>query len=119
MLFKDPTGCRQQADRPQRATPEVQRLGRHPQLSLGVARPLLLRSVTVELYPILIRIPEVQRLTHPMVAGAIERHAGVEHPSQRHGQIAPRRVADSQVIEPGAAAGWGEPSALSQVFRPM
>ena len=78
-----------------------------------------LRTVPVQLDAVAVGVAQVERLAHAVVAGAVERDAGVDQPAQRVGERGAGGVEDREVVEAGRAGRRCEPPALSQVLRPM
>ncbi len=57
---------------------EIERLGDHRQVAVGVPRPFRLRAVAVELDAVAVRVAQVERLGDSVVGGSVERDAGGE-----------------------------------------
>ena len=69
----------------------------------GVARPLGLRAVPVQLDAVLVGIAQVERLADAVVAGPVQRDPGREHAAQGVGQLGPARVENGGVEQPRRA----------------
>ena len=82
---------------------EVERQRGHRQL-VAVAAPLLARPVAVDLDPVPLGVPEVERLAHEVVGGAGEAPAGAGQPLERARQLGAIGHQDREVEEPGAEA---------------
>src|SRR4051812_21076029 len=54
--------------------------------AVTVSRPLLARPVAVELDAVAVEVAQVDRLADAVIARALDRHAGLEHAAQRHGE---------------------------------
>src|SRR5947209_15648317 len=78
---------------------KVDRLGEHRRLPLGVARPLALRPVVIELDAVLVRIPQVERHRDAVVARPVEADACGEDAAQRIGERLPVGIPDGRVVE--------------------
>jgi hypothetical protein len=59
---------------------EIQRASMHLEFTLPVPWPLFLRPIPIELNPVVVRIPQVQRLAHSMICGSLQRYAGRAQP---------------------------------------
>ncbi len=55
----------------------------HRESSIRLPRPVYRRPVTVELYPIPIRISQIEGLTDSVIARSIQRNPGLHHAAQR------------------------------------
>src|ERR1017187_845211 len=62
---------------------QIEPPGEHRQRAVLLARPLLLRPVIIQLDAVLVGIAQVKRLADAVVAGAIERNAGLDQSMQR------------------------------------
>ena len=99
---------------------QIKPLRGHGERAVGVARPFLLRAVAVELDAVPVRIAQIERLADAVVAGPVERDAGLDRAGAAR-RRAPRgsdrgwRGGKGPVV-PGAG---GAPPWLSQVLRPM
>jgi len=84
---------------------EVEREGHHREVAPGVLRPLRRVAVPVELNPVAIRVVEIERLAHPVIGGAAERHPVADEAAKSVGQLLAPGVEDRDVVEPGRAGG--------------
>ncbi len=73
------------------------RLREHRKLAVSRARPLLLRTIPIELDAVLVGIAQVQRFADAVIAGAVELDPGADHPVQRVRQRRPGRIEDRGV----------------------
>jgi hypothetical protein len=91
----------------------VERLGGHLHL---IARPgpLIARAIHVEFQPIIVGIGQVQRLTHGMIGGSLQRPAVFEQAPQNARQPSPVRQTDGDVIQAGGAARLGPRAGISR-----
>ena len=62
-----------------------------------MARPFGLGTIPIQFDAILVRVAQIQRFAHAMIARAIERNARSEHPMQRIGQRCTRGIQDRGV----------------------
>ncbi len=90
--------------------PDVERLERHLERPARVARPFLARAIAIQLDPVVIRIGEIDRLTHAMIRRTMYLHAGLKQAPNGPRQILARWIANSDVIQPGVAGGRGRPA---------
>jgi hypothetical protein len=75
-------------------------------------RPFGLRLVPVKLYAVAVRIAQVQRFAHPMIAGAVKLYPFGQKPLQRIGEVGTCRIENCQMIK--ARSSWRRrPSALA------
>src|SRR6266540_7112652 len=65
------------------------------------SRPFLLRPVPVKLDSVLIRVCEVERLTHRVIRRAMQRDARLPQAPKCLGQCAAARIANCEMVEPG------------------
>jgi len=90
---------------------QVELAERHPDaLAVGRLGPLLARAVAVELDAVAVRVVEVDRLAHAVIARALDRDAGVGQAPQRDGERPPVGVADRDVVQAGRPARRGRPA---------
>src|SRR5256885_15601843 len=82
---------------------KVEAFGEHRQAAVGRLWPAVPRAIPIELDAVLVRIAQIERLAHAMVARAVERDAGVDQAAQRTRERGAGRVEDRDVIEPGRA----------------
>jgi len=66
-------------------------------------RPLFLWPIPIKLHPIPIRVPQIQRLTHPMIRRPIQFDPRRHQPTQRIRQLRARRIQNRQMIQAGCA----------------
>jgi hypothetical protein len=60
---------------------EIEPLGEHRQRSVGVARPLFFRPVPIQFDAVLVGVAQIKRLADAVIAGAVERNAGLYYPN--------------------------------------
>jgi hypothetical protein len=82
---------------------KLQRPRIHRQATLRVHRPLLPRTIPVELDAVLIRIAQIERLAYSVIRRPIQPHLRVDQAIERITQRCTRRVYQRQVIEPGCS----------------
>src|SRR5262249_16705995 len=85
---------------------QVERPREHAERPIGVAWPLLLRAVSVELDPCEARIVQVERFADGVVRRPVELDACSDETTQRVGQSRPSRVPDRDVIETRGPWSW-------------
>jgi hypothetical protein len=71
---------------------QIQRSCKHHQFAVGTPRPLLPRTIAIQLNPVPIRITQLQRLANSMVRCAVERDARPRQPLQSIGQRSLGRI---------------------------
>src|SRR5262249_39233632 len=71
----------------------------HHELAIGPPRPFPLRSVAIELDPVAIRVVEIERLAHPMIACTGKRDLGLDQAPQGIREIGARRVEHREMVE--------------------
>src|SRR5687767_1777668 len=76
----------------------------HGECAVGIFRPLVLRTVPIELDAVLVRIAQIERLADAVIGRAVELDAGRDKAAQSIRERSPRRIEDRGVIEPGRAA---------------
>src|SRR5687767_12156907 len=88
---------------------QVERLGDHRERAIRIHRPLLARTVPVQLNPVAIGVGEIDRLADAMIARALKRNLRRDEATQPIGQRRAGRIENRDVIEPGGALwrGWG------------
>ncbi len=77
--FRAPEALRPSDLRPSKLRPqgrEVEAARRHPQGARLVPRPFRLGAVAVQFHPVAVRVVEVERLAHAVVAGSGQRDPG-------------------------------------------
>src|SRR5690348_339338 len=90
---------------------EVDRLGEHRRLPLGVERPFALRPVVIELDAVLVRIAQIQRDGDAVIARSVEADSGGEDATERIGEGLSVGIPDGGVVEARRVPGRG-PAAL-------
>src|SRR3954447_8844778 len=90
----------------------------HCQAAVGRARPRLLGSVPVQLHAVAVRVAQVERLAHAVVAGPVQRDVRVDQPAQGVGQRRPGRVQHGEVVEPRPAGRRGRRAAALPRVQP-
>jgi hypothetical protein len=89
---------------------QIQAPGHHRESTGGVARPLIGWPIPAEFDPILIRIPQIERLAHPVIGGSVQSNAGGVEPPQGVGQGRPGGIKNRCVKKSGGAAGGRGPA---------
>ena len=69
---------------------QVEAPGVHGEAAFGIARPVLLRAIPIELDAVLVRVAQIERLGDAVVARAVKPYTGLNEAAQRIGQ--PRGV---------------------------
>ncbi len=82
---------------------QVQPLGKHRQRPVRLARPFRFGPVPIQLDAVLVGIAQIQRLADAVIAGAVERNAGLDQAMQRIRQRGARRIQDRGVKQAGGA----------------
>src|SRR5262245_3737988 len=82
---------------------DIQRPREHPEASVLVPRPLLLRAIPVELEAVPVRVAEVEGFADSVIRGALERDARLDKATERIRERSAVGVADRGVEEPGVA----------------
>src|SRR5215208_5572546 len=72
----------------------------HCESAFGSARPLLLRTVPVQLDAVAVGIPQVQRLEDAVVRGSVDGVVGFQEPLESKGEVMSLGVEDGEVEEP-------------------
>ena len=78
---------------------QIESFGKHGERAIGVAGPLLTRAVPIELEPVPIRIPQVNRLAHPVIRRAIDPNPVRQQPAQGAREIRASWVKDCSMIK--------------------
>src|SRR4029077_7511071 len=87
--------------------------GAHPQRAVD-DRPLLARTVAIDLDPVAILVREVQRFADAVVRGALHHRARRDETTEGDRQIVARRNEGREVVEYGGAADTRPGFALRQ-----
>ena len=82
---------------------EIERPGEHREPAIRGAGPFAFRAIPIQLDPISIGIPKIQRFTDSMVGGAIESDAGGPQAFEGIGQFRAARIKDGQMVKPGGS----------------
>lgn len=97
---------------------QIQWSCKHRQLAVGTPRPLLPRTIPIQLNPVPIRITQIQRLAHSMVRCAVERDARPHQPLQSIGQRSLGRIQNRQMIKPRSSRCRSRPTCALPRIQP-
>src|SRR5206468_11330931 len=73
-------------------TAQIKRTGEHLNASIRAPRPFFTRTIMVEFDSVTVRVAQIERFAHAMIARAIERNVCVDQPLQRICQGGPRGI---------------------------
>ena len=83
---------------------QIEPMGEHRELAVGVARPLFLGPVPIKLDAVVVGIAQIKRLADAVVGGAFERNVRPRSGGAAHRpSCAPRRIEDGEMVEAGGA----------------
>src|SRR5258706_14266260 len=76
---------------------------KHREPACRIARPCCFRAVPIQLDAVAVRIAQVERLAHAVIARAFERNPGGRETPQRIRERRARGIKDRQMIKPGGS----------------
>ena len=99
--------------------PGVKRARYHVEPTVLCKRPISFRSIPRKLDAVSIRITQIKRLAHPVVTRSFKRNASIDQATKAFASALRVGYRIAKWYRPVVPNSGGDPSLLSQVFKPM
>ena len=95
---------------------EIERVRVHLQRTVRLFRPFVFWTIPVELDTVVIRVAQIERFAHAMIAGALERDLRDDKPAEGVGEEFAGRIKNGRMVKAGGA-GRGDAGAYRGYLR--